>query len=292
VVPPEGVADRGDDPAVVAIDYGGGDPCTGALVAADVVLTALHCVASTATETPCPIAAPPPLSLRSPESLRVLVGDGSDNAILRARGREILVAPDARLCGEDVAVLLLDQAIEDVQPIAVRPTGAATGEHVRTVRFARSASAPGLARLLRDHIEVVGTTLTELQVAETFAGGGGGPALDETTGELLGVASRDAATPARDVYTRADAFLSLIEGAIADSESAGATGSGLKKPKNGPADMGANCAEGGDCAAGVCLTVPAAAQQYCSRVCAAHDRCPARYRCQKSQEGPEVCVAT
>jgi hypothetical protein len=290
--PPVGVPDRGDDPAVVAIDNGGVEPCAGTLVAADVVLTALHCVASNAQATACPGAEDAAaLSLRAPASLRVLVGDDSASAVERARGRGILAAPDARLCGADIALLLLDQPIDDVQPLAVRSTGAATGQHVRTVRFAPSTGVPGIAKLLRDHVAVVDTALTELQVGETFTGGGG-PVLDETSGAILGVASRADPTPARDVYTRSDAFLALVEAAIAESQSAVATGSGLKKAKDGPADMGTYCARGRDCAAGVCLTVATAAQRYCSRSCAAHDRCPARYRCQVSLEGEEVCVAS
>lgn len=291
VAPPVGVPDRGDDPAVVAIDYGGVAPCSGALVAPDVVLTALHCVASSAQATVCPSATPSPLSLRSPGSMRVLVGDDFASAAERARGRDVVVPTDAELCGADLALLLLDRTIDDVQPLAVRSTGAATGEHVRTVRFASVAGA-GVGKLLRDHVAVMNTTATELQVAETLADEGGGPALDETSGEILGVASRNDAASERDVYTRADAFLSLVQGALAESQSAAPTGSGVQKPKNGPADMGTNCAQGRDCAAGVCLTVSAAAQQYCSRMCAAHDRCPARFRCQKSQEGQQVCVAS
>jgi Trypsin len=293
VAPPVGVPDRGDDPAVVAIDYGGAAPCSGALVAPDVVLTALHCVASSEQTTPCPSATASPLSLRSPASMRVLVGDDVATAAERARGRDVVVPTDAQLCGADLALLLLDRTIDDVQPLAVRSTGAATGQHVRTVRFASVAGAsPGVRKLLRDHVAVMNTTATELQVAETLADPGGGPALDETSGEVLGVASRNDEAPARDVYTRADTFLSLVEGAIAESQGAATTGSGVKKAKSGPADMGTNCAEGRDCAAGVCLTVSTAAQQYCSRMCAAHDRCPARFRCQKSQQGQEVCVAS
>jgi Trypsin len=276
---------------VVAIDYGGAAPCSGALVAPDVVLTALHCVAPSAQAIRCPSATPSAPSLRPPASMRVLVGDDLASAAERARGRDVVVPAGAQLCGADLALLLLDRTIDDVQPLAVRATGAATGEHVRTVRFA-SVAGTGVSKLLRDHVAVVNTTTTELQVAELLADEGGGPALDETSGEILGVASRDDEAPGRDVYTRADSFLSLIEGAIAESESAASTGSDVKKSKNGPADMGTNCAEGRDCAAGVCLTVSTAAQQYCSRLCAAHDRCPARFRCQKSQQGQEVCVAS
>jgi hypothetical protein len=38
--------------------------------------------------------------------------------------------------------------------------------------------------------------------------------------------------------------------------------------------------------------VTVAAQRYCSRTCSTHDRCPARFRCQRSVQGPGVCVQT
>ena len=102
---------------------------------------------------------------------------------------------------------------------------------------------------------MVGASPTELELAEAISGAGG-PALDAATAEVLGVFSRSDADPSRAVYTRADAFAALIESALAESESAAASTRGLKN-KKGAADLGANCAAGGDCAAGVCASVPA-----------------------------------
>jgi Trypsin len=293
VAPPPGVADRGDDPAVVAITAAGSPPCAGALVAPDVVLTAWHCVSVVAGPSACPMpeAGPAP-PLRPPGSLRVLVGDDLSTAVERARGRGIVVPDGSSMCGADIALLLLDVPIDEVQPLVVRPTGAAQGDHLRTVgwRLPISEMSGGHApKILRDHLLVVSASPTELELAEGLGlEQSGGPALDAATAEVLGFFSRSDADPSRAVYTRADAFAALIAGALAESESPAPSARALK-PKKGPADVGANCAQGSDCAAGVCVTVsggPAGLEQYCSQTCGAHDRCPDDFRCQRGQSEP------
>jgi hypothetical protein len=290
VSPPPGVPDRGYDPPVVAIDAADAVVCAGALVAPDVVLTARHCVSLPAGPIACPgeDARPAP-PLRAPGSLRILVGDDLSTAALRARGRAVRVPAASSMCGADVALILLDVPIDDVQPFAIRSTGAAQGDHLRTVGWRLAARAGAAPRILRDHLLVADTSPTELELDEAVRGGGG-PAIDETTAEVLGVFSRSAADPSRAIYTRADAFVTLIDEALAESESAAASARGLRKPKKGPADLGANCAVGGDCAAGVCVATSGGLEQYCSRSCGTYDRCPARFRCQRSQSGPQVCT--
>jgi trypsin len=286
VAPPYGVPDRGFDPAVVAVDFGGTSPCAGVLLAPDVVLTARHCVMIVVGPLHCPggVAQASP---RTPGSLRILVGDDASIAIERARARDVLVPPDADLCAADVAALLLDRAIDDVKPLLVRPTGAARGDHVRTVGFTSGSGAHHSTKLLRDHLAVFDTTPTDLRIEETASDNGGGPALDESTEEVLGVLSTGDGDVS--IYARADAFASLVASALAESPSA-SSARGAARPKKGPADMGANCVEGADCAAGVC--VADGPRQYCSRTCSSDDRCPARFRCERSDHGQDICVAT
>jgi hypothetical protein len=292
VSPPPGVPDRGYDPAVVAIAATDAVTCAGALVAPDVVLTARHCVSLVAGPIACPAdvagAAPP---LRAPGSLRILVGDDASTAAIRARGRGIRVPPATSMCGADVALVLLDVPIDDVQPFAIRSTGAAQGDHLRTVGWRLAPRAGVASRILRDHLLVVGASPTELELDEAVAGGGG-LAIDEATVEVLGIFSRSVGDPSRAVYTRADAFLTLIDDALAESESATGSSPGRRKPKKGAVDLGANCAVGGDCAAGVCVAMSGGLEQYCSRSCGTYDRCPARFRCQRSQSGAQVCTKT
>ena len=297
--PPPGVADRGADPAVVAVDFGGAAPCAGALLAPDVVITALHCVSLSTAATDC--ASRPDASLdaggaralRAAASIRVLAGDGAGGLVERARGREIRApavpgpgsAPGVSSCDADVAMLLLDQGVAGVAPLAVRATGAARGDHVRSVGLRAGA------KVVREHVAVLDSAPTNLEVGEDVMGEGGGPALDEDTAEIVGVASRGDG-PGRDVYTRADVFLSLVEGALDDSRSAGGVSSDVAKVEKGPLDMGGACLAGSDCAAGVCVSAPGAVAQYCSRTCGTGDRCPTGFRCVKSAGGAQVCEET
>ena len=259
-----GVADRGDDPAVVLLDVGGGRACSGALVASDAVLTARDCV-------------PTPVS-----QLRVLAGETPASAIERAHGREAFVPLPG---GAGVALVMLDATLDDVAPLAVRTTAPAVGDHVRTVGF-----APG-AKLVRDHVPVLSMGARAFDVGEapcTVAPGG--PAIDESTGEVVGALEGGGpgcdAGGARDAEARLDVALPFVTQALLVGRRV--TASHAARTKKGDIDLGASCEHGSDCAAGVCVTYAGA--QYCSRTCSAHDRCPSRFRCMLSRQGPMVCA--
>jgi hypothetical protein len=265
-----GVPDRTDDPAVVALEVDGQSACAGTLVAADVVLTAAEC-------------APHP-----GKTLRVLVGDSSADAQERARGSQVLPGPPG---GSGLAVVLLDTPIDDIVPLAVRASGVATRDHVRTVGFLRGQ------RLVRDHVAVVAAESGQFEVAEAACTvDAGGPALDESTGEVLGVLTSGgescAASGTTVVYASTDASRSFLAQVRASGRRSIAKGA--QKTKKGPIDMGSGCTLGADCAAGVCVAY--AGSQYCSRACEPHDRCPAHFRCMATpSQGPGlqegmVCV--
>jgi hypothetical protein len=259
-----GVPDPGDDPAVVALVAPEAAACAGALLAPDTVLTARACV-------PAAVGA-----------LRVFTGDRRADAVERARGAKVL-APFAG--SADVSLVLLDAPIDDIVPLAIRATGAARGDHVRTVSF----SAAG--KIVRDHVPVLGSNDRAFDVAEaSCAASGGGPALDESTGEIVGIleSGGGACVPGadRDVFARADRALPSVEQVLGLGSRG--TEKGAKKTKKGPVDMGAACLRGAECAAGACVSYAGA--QYCSRTCDGQDACPAHFKCMNTQENVMVCV--
>jgi protease YdgD len=286
--PLRGVPDPGVDPAVVLLDLGGGGACTGALLASDVVLTARRCIAPTSGgsgDSQCPEVGPDAASHRDLSTVHVLVGDDAASAVERARGRAVLVPPGSELCGADVAVLLLDATIDDVAPLVAHATGAAVGVHVRSVSYG------GGHKLVRDHVPVTATSSSELALGEAPCDGApGGPAIDEASGEVVGVLSRGGSAcddrQGYDVDTRADVFLALIDEGLAEGSLSHAAHQA--KEKKGPVDLGASCSHGSDCAAGMCVAF--AGSRYCTRSCSSEDRCPSGARCMGTQEDSTVCV--
>ncbi len=288
VDPADGVSARGYEPAVLSLAVGGVVTCAGALVASDVVVTARHCVTALTGPVECPDGGLVGAPALPPAAIVVRSGDDEASAVEWARGRAILVAPGDDVCDADIALVLLDAAVEGVAPFVPRATGPAAADHLRTVSWV------GGELLLRDHVLVVGTSPAAMMLREPvqlFAAGG--PALDETTGALVGIASRaDAASSGfTTVYARTDAFASLFDEAMAESAyGSPSTTAHLLKAHVGPADMGATCSRGADCAAGACVAVDAA--RYCSRNCGPRDRCPSTFRCEIAAGGGAVCIKT
>jgi hypothetical protein len=226
---------------------------------------------------------------------------------VRALGAELFVPEGNATCGADIALVRLDRSIDDVEPFDIGALGVAEGDHVDGVGYGDGDSGGLKTKLIREHATVLAVTPTEVHVAEATCGGEpGGPAFDETTGEVVGVVSRSGprcdGDGAYDVYTRVDPFAKIIEDALASSRANGgdagaATDAGTHrrhtdagrghghKPKS---NIGAACKKGSECATGICVADHG--KHYCSRTCDAKDACPTHFACTKTRKGEKVCT--
>jgi hypothetical protein len=303
-----GVPDRGLDPSVVAVINARGEVCSGVLLASDVVLTARQCVTRYAEPVDCRPAAPAAAPAADPATIHVYNQLPSSTFTWGSSATAVLTSDDRSICGADLAVLILEWPIDGAQPVLVSESGSAQGGHVRTVGVGwASSTAPAQSELLREHLPVLDVSASELAIGEaTCVGAPGGPAFDETTGEVVGILSRwgtlCGATGQFDVYTRTDAFYALIADALAWEPSLASVGidGGAGRPRDAgrkrdagrskkpPTDIGAACLVATDCGTGLCVT--AEGSQYCSRTCAPTDPCPSDFKCVISAAGASVCA--
>ena len=155
-------------------------------------------------------------------------------------------------------------------------------------------------KLLREHVKIESVSAAEFEVGEaTCNGDTGGPALDESSGELVGVVSRGGPTcegaDVHNIYTRADAFAELIASAVeegrgrrCETRTPACTRRRRRATPAPPArpsrrsDIGVRLHEG----RGLLdrrLRRRTAPSTYCSRTCGTGDRCPNGYHCTERE---------
>jgi hypothetical protein len=297
-----GRADRGRDPGVVALLLGNEGLCSATLIAPRAVLTARHCVSRLASEAvDCTAPGPQVTGEREASSLVVVTGDDVAAGQPVARGTRVLVPPTDRLCGADVAVVVLDREASGIQPVAVELSHAPhADQEVVAVGFGRTSDTSGAGvKERRDAVPIVSVAPSEFSLGEsTCSGDSGGPALDSDSGAIVGVVSRGGpacvSAQARNIYTRVDGWAELIRqgitlgGGSADHPTEPTPVPGHTPdpaPSDPPPDIGRPCQAGEQCASGYCIR----ASHTCTVTCDAHTRCPMGYRCGLGSGGVHAC---
>lgn len=226
--------------SVVALRVGKGDYelCSGVLVAPNVVLTARHCVANNISPTVSCDEHGSSTNGRhvageqSPELVAVYTGPspsfGGDSA---AVGKAIVAPKGDSLCDSDIALVILDKAIPDVEPVAVRlEAGVNPGETIRSVGYGQNDRKVPLGTRLRKAgvaVLAMGSAVSESKTAlgphefevgrSICRGDSGGPAISEDTGAVVGVVSRggDCNQDFGHVYTTTAGWQQLFDDAFA-----------------------------------------------------------------------------
>jgi V8-like Glu-specific endopeptidase len=247
--------------SVVALKVGKGgsfELCSAALIAPNVALTARHCVAKSITTTvSCDengnstngahIAGD-----QDPANVAVYVGASPNfNEGADAVGRAIVAPESDHLCDSDIAIVVLDRALENVEPLAVRlNAGVNAQETIRSVGYGQNdKKMPIGTRLRKTGVSILATGkgvsrsktalgVHEFEVGRSICqGDSGGPALSEDTGAVVGVVSRggECSDDYGHVYTTTTGWSDLFDQAFAIAGGAPITESGQPVgPETGP----------------------------------------------------------
>jgi hypothetical protein len=238
-----GSASPASQNSTVLITNNGQSWCTGTLIAADLVLTALHCVSDVDenAQTDCPGT-----TREMPASgFKVSVGP-----TLTQQGNlavaEIIRHPSANLCGSDMSILRLAQPIPNAKISKIRETPLKKGEAVTAVGFGMAktggemqsrrqrtikveAVGPASFAFQRDGRESMtikvpeGDVLTE----ESTCHGDSGGSLFDKNGELVGATSRgvdDSCVGGKSVYATTAHNASFIKEVLAGGGPTGSEG--------------------------------------------------------------------
>jgi secreted trypsin-like serine protease len=231
------VSSSADDAVVqVTTDFG---PCSGTLIAKNLVLTARHCVivkdyvvASCRVDGTASTDTGAVLGEIDAAQIKVHVGaNASDEPV--AEGLYVLSAEGGTICRNDIALVVLDRHLDQVPIIPIRLTRPTTiGERMTVVGYGVTgrvgeaidqgdADVP-VVRLRREGVRVLDLGSNrfgkngDLAAPGTFVlgpcicqGDSGGPAIVETTGAVAGVASIVGAMPC--LASETNAFVQLAE---------------------------------------------------------------------------------
>jgi len=272
--------------SVVFLMIGNGGGCTGSLIAPNLVLTARHCVSNVIVQgIDCDPyggssqAAHVGNNLTA-SNISVFTGWAPSMCpkAAPAHGKQIF-ANDANklLCNNDIALILLDQAVAGAEPMKLRVNySAQIGEKVMAIGYGltnqNNQNSAG-RRFRRANIPVVTagmdlnyyTSAMEFVLGQsTCQGDSGGPVVAMDTGAILGITSRGGdCNTGFQTFTMVNKHMDLINKALA---AAGATaveeGNAVPTPTPPKANGQGPCAVGAECKGYYCMQ-----GKYCTGFC-------------------------